>query len=122
MDTDIAHQASASLLLLTHLINKDVSLEVETKEQNQSNEEAGPLPCPVTAGSAGGEESPPAPGPQESNPITIPPPLGIWGAADKGATVGPGHTAQSCEDGTGVGLPAFLSSPFEDVEVASALR
>lgn len=122
MDTDISRQASALLLLRTHLMNKDVSLEVETKEHNQSNKEAGPPPCPVTSGSSGGEESPPHLGPRSPTPSSSLLLSAPEGAANKGTTVGPGHAAQSCEDGTGVGLPAFLSSPFEDVDVASALR
>ena len=61
------------------LINKDISLEVETKKQ--SNKEAGHS-LPVTGGSPAGvgqEESPAPPGPLEPNSIIIPLPPRIRG-------------------------------------------
>lgn len=115
-DTDTSHQAPASLPLLTYLIHKDVSLEGETKKQNQSNKGAGHS-LPVTAGSPAGVgqgETPPPPGPWGPNSFIIPLPPGIQGGLRLSqGTVGSGHMAQSCEDSTGVGLSASLSSCSE---------
>ena len=97
MDTDISHQAPDSLPLLTYPINKDISLEVETK--NQCDKEAGHS-LPVTGGSPAGVgqgESPAPPGPLEPNSIIIPlPPRIRGGLRQLGGTVSSGHMVWSC--------------------------
>ena len=120
-DTDTSHQAPASLPLLTYLIHKDVSLEGETKKQNQSNKGAGHS-LPVTAGSPAGVgqgETPPPPGPWGPNSFIIPLPPGIKGASDcrraqsaRATWLSPVRTAQAL-----VCLP--LSPHALSVEVAS---
>lgn len=103
-------------LFLLILFNKDVSLEGETKKQNQSNKEAGHSLL-VTGGSptgVGQGETPPPPGPWGPNSIIIPLPPGIRGGLRLSqGTVGSGHMAQACEDSRGVGLSASLSSCSE---------